>query len=273
VGVLREVGEEESWAPTGCTGWAVRDLTYHCLVDAQRGVVALHSPASQSPERDAVTYWQDWAPDETGAAQGRRHTRVGASMFLVWDQLRELYVDTASAVVHAASTTPPTAAVRTQGHVLRADDLLRTLCVETTIHHLDLVTHLSAPGPTRTGLAEVRRTLDALLSQALVPTKGKVGWTGADAGVTRADAGMTGTNSAPAGTNAARTRAGAARTGTDAARTGAGAARTGAGAARTGAGAGMTDERYALVATGRAEPTEDEARALGPALPLLPLFS
>jgi hypothetical protein len=157
-----------------------------------------------------VTYWQDWVPDPDGAGQGRRHTRVGASMFLVWAELREAYVGTATAVVHAARSADPAATVRTQGHVLRVDDLLRTLCVEATIHHLDLVTDLpGAPGPTTAGLVEVRRTLDGLLFHALGSTV-DVGW---------------------------------------------------------------SDERYARVATGRARPTDDEARELGPARALFPLFS
>jgi hypothetical protein len=208
--LLRRVDEDASWAPTGCTGWAVRDLTYHCLGDAQRALVALHTPTDAATDRDAVTYWQDRAPDAEGAARGRRHTRVGASMFLVWDQLRELYVATATAVLNAARTADPTASVRTQGHVLGVDDLLRTLCVEATIHHLDLVTGLPGAGrPASSTLAEVRRTLDGLLFHALGSTV-DVGW---------------------------------------------------------------SDERYARVATGRAAPTEDEARELGAAGALFPVFS
>ena len=34
-------GTVTSWAPTGCTGWAVRDLVHHCWSDAQRALVAL----------------------------------------------------------------------------------------------------------------------------------------------------------------------------------------------------------------------------------------
>jgi hypothetical protein len=131
-------------------------------------------------------------------------------MFLVWDQLRELYVETATAVVHAARAADPTAAVRTQGHVLCVDDLLRTLCVEATLHHLDLVTDLpDVQGPTTAGLTEVRRTLDMLLFATFGSTV-DVGW---------------------------------------------------------------SDERYARVATGRAAPTEDEARELGAAGALFPVFS
>ncbi|WP_393096710.1 maleylpyruvate isomerase N-terminal domain-containing protein [Streptomyces sp. LN325] len=37
-GVVTSLSDEESWLPSGCTGWAVRDLVFHCLADAQRGV-------------------------------------------------------------------------------------------------------------------------------------------------------------------------------------------------------------------------------------------
>lgn len=170
--VLADCDEPSSWAPTGCRGWAVRDLTFHCLTDAQRALVALHSPTSAAPDRDAVTYWRDWAPDPVGAAAGRRHVRVTASMFLAWEQLRGLYLETSAAVAQALAEVPPDRHVRTQGHVLTAEDLARTLAVEATIHHLDLVEGLpdhQAPGTS--GLAEVRRTLDELAGGHLA-----VGW-------------------------------------------------------------------------------------------------
>jgi Mycothiol maleylpyruvate isomerase N-terminal domain len=158
------LGEEESWLPTGCTGWAVRDLVFHCLGDAQRGLVALHTPAAGPADRDAVTYWQDWRPDSVGAANGRRWSRVGASMFLHFHQLRELYVETAAATVTAAAAADTERRISTQGHTLTAGNLMTTLAVEATIHHLDLVVDLpAAPRPSAAGLASVRSTLDGLL--------------------------------------------------------------------------------------------------------------
>jgi hypothetical protein len=165
--VLESVDDEASWAPTGCTGWAVRDLAFHVWTDAQRALVALHTPAEGPADRDAVSYWGDWAPDPVGAANGRRHTRVSASMFLRWPQLRQEYADTARAVLHAARGAAPHALVATQGHVLAVDDLLSTLAVEATIHHLDLVVGLPGrPGPTGAGLAEARRVVETLLGAA-----------------------------------------------------------------------------------------------------------
>ncbi|XUL93508.1 maleylpyruvate isomerase N-terminal domain-containing protein [Streptomyces galilaeus] len=164
--VVAPLGDEESWLPTACTGWAVRDLVFHCLADAQRALVALHTPAPGPADRDAVTYWQDWRPDRVGAADGRRWSRVGASMFLDFRQLRALYLETATATVTAAAATDPDLLVSTQGHVLTAADLMATLAVEASIHHLDLVRELpGAPGPSVNGLAVVRTTLDGLLGR------------------------------------------------------------------------------------------------------------
>ncbi|MBV9059276.1 MAG: maleylpyruvate isomerase N-terminal domain-containing protein [Pseudonocardiales bacterium] len=101
--IVATIDDERSWLPTGCIGWSVRDLIFHCLCDAQRGLVALHTPTDRAADRDAVTYWQDWRPDDVGAANGRRFTRVVASMFLQIDQLCRLYLETATAVVNAAS--------------------------------------------------------------------------------------------------------------------------------------------------------------------------
>ena len=201
-------GEDRSWAPTACRGWAVRDLTFHCLADAQRALVAVHTPTSERTDRDAVTYWRGWAPDPVGASNGRRFVRVAASMFSDWDQLRDLYLETSAAVCEAFASLPAGRCIRTQGHVLTVEDLASTLCVEATIHHLDLVVGLGAgspTGPSVEGLAEVRRVLDGLVGGQV-----NVAW---------------------------------------------------------------TDERYARVATGRAEPTADEARALGPVVERFPLFS
>ncbi|MQY34393.1 hypothetical protein SRB17_23620 [Streptomyces sp. RB17] len=168
--VVAGLDDEESWLPTGCTGWAVRDLVFHCVTDAQRALVALHTPAREPADRDAVTYWQDWRPDTVGAANGRRWVRVNASMFLDFRQLQGLYLETLAAALRAAEAADPTQHVGTQGHVLTAGDLATTLAVEATVHHLDLTVQLPhAPGPAPEGLAAVRATLDGLLGRPALP--------------------------------------------------------------------------------------------------------
>lgn len=169
--VVTAITDEQSWLPTGCLGWSVRDLVFHCLGDAQRGLVALHTPGERPPDRDAVSYWTDWRPEPVGAAAGRRFTRVVASMFLQVDQLCTWYSETAAAAVNAAAGAAGGQLVATQGHVLSAGDLVRTLAVEATIHHLDLVVSLpDLPGPSAEGLGQVRRTLDGLLGHPVPVT-------------------------------------------------------------------------------------------------------
>ncbi|MGW0132267.1 maleylpyruvate isomerase N-terminal domain-containing protein [Streptomyces sp. NPDC003299] len=51
--VVETLDDDASWLPSGCTGWAVRDLVFHCAGDAQRALVALHTPVSAPPDRDA----------------------------------------------------------------------------------------------------------------------------------------------------------------------------------------------------------------------------
>ena len=48
---------------------------------------------------------------------------------------------------------------------LRVDDLHAKLVTEAALHHLDLVAHLTAPGPATGPHAGVRRTLDGLLGR------------------------------------------------------------------------------------------------------------
>nr|WSY57591.1 hypothetical protein OG999_02670 [Streptomyces sp. NBC_00886] len=138
----------------------------HVSLGPPGALVALHTSVSGPADRDAVTYWQDRRPDPVGAANGRRWSRVGASMLLDFRQLREVCLETAAATVTAAAATDPALRVSTQGHVLTAADLLTTLTIEASIHHLDLVPELPAAArPSATGPAAVRTTLDGLLGR------------------------------------------------------------------------------------------------------------
>jgi hypothetical protein len=77
-----------------------------------------------------------------------------------------LWAETAAAAARAAAALPADVKLATQGHVLTAADVLATLAVEATIHHLDLTagdTRLA--GPSGPGLAVTRETLDGVLGQ------------------------------------------------------------------------------------------------------------
>lgn len=84
-------------------------------------------------------------------------------MFREWEQLRGLHAETARAVVVAAGRADGSCVVGTQGKILLVDDLLSTLAVEATIHHLDLTAQLSGVrGPGEAGLREARGVVEGV---------------------------------------------------------------------------------------------------------------
>ena len=170
IGLADGLGEAEGWLPTGCLGWTVRDLLHHHLLDGQRALVALGTPA-EVPDRDAVSYWRDWGQGDYDDGLNRRNTRAMAGVWRSVEGLARLYGETLRAVVELAGRADPRAVVGTQGHALTVDDLLSTLVVEAALHHLDLVAGgreewgLDRPGPAAGPLGEVRRVLDGLLGR------------------------------------------------------------------------------------------------------------
>jgi len=163
VAVLEGLDEPDGWQPTGCAGWCVRDLVFHLLADAQRGLVALHTPAPGPADTDAVSYWRGF-PGGTDA--GLRATRACATAVSSLAGLVAAYAETSRALLHAVRQADPEAVVSTQGHALRVADLVDTLVVEAAVHHLDLVVALDRPGPGPDPLAQVRRTAEALLGES-----------------------------------------------------------------------------------------------------------
>jgi hypothetical protein len=165
VAAVSDLDAVQEWLPTGCAGWSVRDLVFHMRADAQRALVALATPAGAAPDTDAVSYWSHWRPGTDAAGVELRMTRIGASVYSGLGPILASYAETTEAVVHAAARTDPALPVRTQGHVLTAGDLVRTLVVEAAVHHLDLVASLDRPAPSAGPLRLVRATLDGLLGE------------------------------------------------------------------------------------------------------------
>lgn len=160
---LADDGDEATgWTPTALPGWTVRDLVFHLAGDAQRALVALHTPTTAAVDTDAVTYWSHWQPGGDTDQRGLRATRTMASQ---WSTVRGpagVHRETGRAVLHAVAAADPDAVVRTQGHTLTVRTLVSTLAVEAAVHHLDLAAVLPEP-PAASVLAEVRRVCDALL--------------------------------------------------------------------------------------------------------------
>lgn len=72
LGVVDGLDDRAGWRNTRCAGWTVRDLVHHLLSDAQRALVALHTPAADPANIDSVSYWRPWQPGTPGAEAGRR---------------------------------------------------------------------------------------------------------------------------------------------------------------------------------------------------------
>lgn len=157
--VISALDDEAGWRDTRCTGWTVRDLVHHLLADAQRALVALHTPASGTTDVDAITYWMPWQPGTPSAEAGRRGTRIMASAWSSVEPIAASYVETATAVLVAGRERAAQDLVATQGYVITVDALSRTLAVGATVHHLDL----RLGKPSDAGLSETRRVLDGLL--------------------------------------------------------------------------------------------------------------
>ena len=156
--------EADSWRPTGCPGWCVRDLVFHLLGDAQRALVALATPA-EPPDRTAVTYWDDSPGRSDPDSREVRSLRTMASAWKL-EYLTSTFAETSRAVLTLAGRADLAAGVATQGHVLTTEDLLRTLITEAVVHHLDLVLELDRPGPDPTAVELVATVLDDRLGRA-----------------------------------------------------------------------------------------------------------
>ncbi|WP_189308915.1 maleylpyruvate isomerase N-terminal domain-containing protein [Streptomyces brasiliensis] len=156
--------------PSGCTGWLVRDLVCHLIIDAQDVLITLVTPADTEPTRDAVTYW-DLVEAPTGEDPLDALTVRLAAAYEDPELLKFHLDDVGSAAGRAAQLADPAARVSTRGEVLTAGDYLSAYVVEWTLHHLDLVAHLpDVPGPPAGGLSHSRATLEKIAGTAFPPT-------------------------------------------------------------------------------------------------------
>lgn len=61
-----ELSEADWERPSGCTGWLVRDLVCHLIIDAQGVLITLVTPADTEPTADSTTYWTVTTTPPTG---------------------------------------------------------------------------------------------------------------------------------------------------------------------------------------------------------------
>ncbi|MFI8962948.1 maleylpyruvate isomerase N-terminal domain-containing protein [Streptomyces sp. NPDC053493] len=164
------LADEDFARPSGCSGWLVRDLVCHLVIDAQDVLITLATPADTEPTRDAVTYWELSEAPPTGDDPLDALTVRLAAAYEDPALLKFHLDDVGSAAGRAARLADPGLRVGTRGQVLTAGDYLSAYVLEWTLHHLDLIAHLpGAPEPPAEGLARTRAMLE-VLAGAPLPT-------------------------------------------------------------------------------------------------------
>lgn len=160
---VADLPDEDFARPSGCTGWLVRDLVCHLVIDSQDVLITLVTPADTEPTRDALTYWEITEAPPTGEDPLDALTvRLAAAYGEPW-LLKFHLDDVGSAAGRAAELADPGARVSTRDEVLTAGDYLLTYVMEWTLHHLDLIAHLQhVAGPPAEGLARSRQMLEQI---------------------------------------------------------------------------------------------------------------
>jgi hypothetical protein len=153
--------------PSGCSGWLVRDLVCHLIIDAQDVLITLVTPTQTEPTRNAVTYWDvTQTPPSGDDPLDALIVRLAAA----YEEPRLLKFhldDVGAAAGRAAEVCDPGMRVRSRDEVLTAGDFLRAYVMEWTLHHLDLTAHLpDVKGPPEDGLAHSRETLEKIAGAA-----------------------------------------------------------------------------------------------------------
>ena len=146
--------------PSGCSGWLVRDLVCHLIIDAQDVLITLVTPSETEPTRDAITYWQVSGRTPTGEDPLDALTVRLAAAYGDPSLLQFHLEDVGAAAGRAAELCDPGLRVSTRGEVLTAGDYLSAYVLEWTLHHLDLTARLpGAAKPPDEGLAVSRGML------------------------------------------------------------------------------------------------------------------
>ncbi|MEU8983349.1 maleylpyruvate isomerase N-terminal domain-containing protein [Streptomyces sp. NPDC048309] len=164
---VAELTDKDFEQPSGCTGWLVRDLVCHLIIDAQDVLITLATPAEAEPTVNAVTYWHVEDQPPTGEDPLDALTVRLAAAYEEPRLLQFHLDDVGSAAGRAAELADPGVRVSTRDEVLTVGDYLSAYVLEWTLHHLDLIAHLPAAAePPTEGLARSRATLEKIADAA-----------------------------------------------------------------------------------------------------------
>jgi hypothetical protein len=160
---VAELPDEDFARPSGCTGWFVRDLVCHLVIDAQDVLITLVTPAETEPTHDAVTYWDVAETPPTGDDPLDALIVRLAAAYEDPRLLKFHLDDVGSAAGRAAELADQDLRVSTQDKVLTAGDYLSAYVLEWTLHHLDLIAHIpGAEEPPAESLARSRELLEKI---------------------------------------------------------------------------------------------------------------
>jgi hypothetical protein len=164
---VAELPDEHFALASGCTGWLVRDLVCHLIIDAQDVLITLVTPAEAEPTRNDVTYWEVAEAAPTGDDPLDALIVRLAAAYQEPRLLKFHLDDVGSAAGRAAKLADPSVRVSTRGEVLTTRDYLSAYVLEWTLHHLDLTAHLpDAAEPPADGLAQSREMLEKIAGAA-----------------------------------------------------------------------------------------------------------
>ncbi|MFD7921402.1 maleylpyruvate isomerase N-terminal domain-containing protein [Streptomyces sp. NPDC059740] len=165
---VADLPDEAFARPSGCTGWLVRDLVCHLVIDAQDVLITLSTPTEAEPTRDAVTYWELAEAPPTGDDPLDALTVRLAAAYQEPRLLKYHLDDVGSAAGRAAALADRHRRVMTREEVLTVDDYLSAYVLEWTLHHLDLLAHLpGVAGPPAETLSRSRGTVERIAGAAL----------------------------------------------------------------------------------------------------------
>ncbi|KAA8885449.1 maleylpyruvate isomerase family protein [Nocardia colli] len=159
---VADLEDQDFQLPSGCTGWLIRDLVCHLIIDAQDVLITLVTPTEAEPTRDAVTYWNVVEPPTGDDPLDALIVRLAAAY--QHPELLKLHLDDLGAAAgRAALLANPDTRVTTQDYVLTTADYLGAYVMEWTLHHLDLIAHLpDAADPPIETLSHARETLEKI---------------------------------------------------------------------------------------------------------------
>jgi len=164
---VAELPDASFGQPSGCTGWLVRELVCHLVIDAQDVLITLVTPADTEPTRNAVTYWNVAETPAIDDPLAKLIVRLANAYEEPW-LLKFHLDDLGSAAGRAAEMCDPALAVRTRDEVLTAGDYLSAYVLEWTLHHLDLIAYLpDVADPPAQGLVASRRMLEIIAGSAI----------------------------------------------------------------------------------------------------------